>query len=225
MLRLHCVPLSMTREHRRKNWLRCENFISHYRITRINANRKRNGLLIFLLHHLTIPPRNTYHHAEAGEGLDEVEFILHPMELARHAGERTVNHTDHLAGLGLGIVLGHDVGVAEVGVAQGTELDHLLIRHLAPLGGVFLAEGVAGDGTFFQQLHQVTLAVVLLQKNEVVDHRGQHTTRIAFPVGLLDIHHGNEMMLAFLGQELADFQLLTVERTKYVPDGGRHRGN
>ena len=146
------------------------------------------------------------------------------MELTRHAGERTVDHTDHLAGLGLGIVLGHDVGVAEIRVAQGTELDHLPIRHLAPLGGVFLAEGVAGDGTFFQQLHQVALAVVLLQKNEVVDHGGQHTTEIAFPVGLLDVHHGNEMMLAFLGQELADFQLLTVKRTKYVPDGGRHGG-
>ena len=144
------------------------------------------------------------------------------MELARHAGERTVDHTDHLAGLGLGIVLGHDVGVAEIGVTQGTELDHLLIRHFAPLGGVFLAEGVASDGTFLQQLHQVALAVVLLQKNEVVDHGGQHTTKIAFPIGLLDVHHGDEMMLAFLGQELADFQLLTVERTKYVPDGGRH---
>lgn len=147
------------------------------------------------------------------------------MELTRHTRKGAMNHTDHLAGLGLGIVLAHDVGVAEVRVTQGTELNHLLIWHLAPLGGVFLAEGIAGDGTFFQQLHQVALTVVLLQKNEVVDHGGQHTTRIAFPVGLLDIHHGDEMMLAFLGQELADFQLLTVERTKYVPDGGRHGDN
>lgn len=147
------------------------------------------------------------------------------MEFARHAGERAMNHTNHFAGLGLGIVLGHDVGVAEIGIAQGTKLNHLLIRHLTPLGGILLTEGVTSDGTFFQQLHQVTLTVVLLQENKVVDNGRQHATEIAFPVGFLDIHHGDEMMLAFLGQELADFQLLTVERTEYVPDGGRHRGN
>ena len=180
-----------------------------------------SGLCV-LFHHLAIPPRDADHHAEAGKGLDEVEFVFHPVELARHAGERTVNHANHLAGLGLGVVLRHDVGVAEVGVAQGTKLNHLPVRHLAPFGRLLLAEGVAGDGAFIKQPHQIVLAVVLLQENQVVDHGGQHAAGMAFPVGLLNVHHGNEMTLAFLGQELADFQFLTIERTEYVPDGGRH---
>lgn len=175
-----------------------------------------------LFHHFAIPPRDADHHAEAGEGLDEIEFVFHSVELARHAGERTVNHTNHLAGLGVGVLLGHDVGVAEVGVAQGTKLNHLTIGHLAPFKRVFLAEGVAGDGTFAKHLHQVVLAVVLLQEYQVVDHGSQHASGMTFPVGLLDVHHRNEVTLAFLGQELTDFQLLAVERAEYVPDGGRH---
>ena len=133
------------------------------------------------------------------------------MELTRHTREGAVDHTDHLAGLGLGIVLRHDVGVVEVGVAQGTELNHFPVRHLAPLGGIVLAKGIAGDRAFAEQLHKVALAVVLLQKNEVVDHRSQYTTKVAFAVGLLDVHHGNEMVLTFLGEKLADFQFLAIE--------------
>lgn len=177
------------------------------------------------LHHLAIPPGDTYHHAETGKGLDEVILVFHPMEFTRHACERTVDNTNHLAGFGIGVFAEHDVGVAEIGVAQGTKFYHLTVRYLAPLERVFLAEGITGNGTFVEHLHQVVLTVVLFQKNEVMDHGSQHATGMAFLVGLLDVHHGNEMTFAFLGQELADFQFLTVERTEYVPNGRRHDVN
>lgn len=133
------------------------------------------------------------------------------MELARHTRKGAMNHTDHLAGLGIGVVLCHDVGVAEIGVAQGTELNHLPIGHFTPLGGFILAKGITGDRAFSEQLHKIALAVVLLQKNEVVNHRGQHATKVTFAVGLFDVHHGNEVVLAFLGEKLADFQFLAIE--------------
>ena len=133
------------------------------------------------------------------------------MELARHTRKGAMNHTDHFAGLGIGIVLCHDVGVAEVGVAQGTELNHLPIGHFTPLGGFVLTKGIAGDRAFSEQLHKIALAVVLLQKNEVVNHRSQHATKVTFAVGFLDVHHGNEVVLAFLGEKLADFQFLAIE--------------
>lgn len=94
------------------------------------------------------------------------------MELACHTRKGAMNHTDHLAGLGIGVVFGHDVGVAEIGVAQGTKLNHLPIGHFTPLGGFVLTKGIAGDRAFSEQLHKIARAVVLLQKNEVVNHRG-----------------------------------------------------
>ena len=133
------------------------------------------------------------------------------MELARHTRKGAMNHTDHLAGLGIGVVFGHDVGVAEIGVAQGTKLNHLPIGHFTPLGGFVLTKGIAGDRAFSEQLHKIALAVVLLQKNEVVNHRSQHATKVTFAVGFLDVHHGNEVVLAFLGEKLADFQFLAIE--------------
>lgn len=133
------------------------------------------------------------------------------MKLTRHTRKGAVDHTDHLAGLGIGIVLCHDVGVVEIGVAQGTELNHIPVRHFAPLGGFVLTKGIAGDRAFSDQLHKIALAVVLLQKNEVVNHRSQHATKIAFAIGLFDVHHGNEVVLAFLGEKLADFQFLAIE--------------
>lgn len=133
------------------------------------------------------------------------------MELARHTRKGAMNHTDHLAGLGIGVVLCHDVGVAEIRVAQGTKLNHLPIGHFTPLGGFVLAKGITGDRAFSEQMHKIALVVVLLQKNEVVNHRGQHATKIAFAVGLFDVHHGNEVVLAFFGEKLADFQFLAIE--------------
>lgn len=133
------------------------------------------------------------------------------MELACHTRKGAMNHTDHLAGLGIGVVLCHDVGIAEIRVAQGTKLNHLPIGHFTPLGGIVLTKSIAGDRAFNEQLYKIALAVVLLQKNEVVNHRGQHATKIAFAVGLFDVHHGNEVVLAFLGEKLADFQFLAIE--------------
>ena len=133
------------------------------------------------------------------------------MELTRHAGKGTMDDTDHLAGLGIGIVLTHEMGVVEIGVAQGTKLFHVLVRYLIEVRRMFLTEDIPGNGTLRQDLQQATLATVLLQKNEVVDHRQQHSPRTAFPVGLLGVHHGNEVAFAFLGEKLADFQFLAVE--------------
>ena len=146
------------------------------------------------------------------------------MELAGHTGERAVDHTDHLTGLGIGIVLAHEVGVVEIGVAQGAELFHLLVRYLVKLRSSFLAGNVPRERTLGKGVEQAALTAVLLQKKEVVDHGQQNPVGTPLTVGLLGVHHGNEVRATVLGEKLAELQFLTVECTENVPDGGGHEG-
>ena len=144
------------------------------------------------------------------------------MELAGHAGEGAVNDADHLAGLGFGILLAHEVGVVEIGVAKGTELFHLLVRNLVRGRRSFLARNVPRERTFGKGVEQAALTAVLLQEKEVVDHGQQDPVGTPLTVGLLGVHHGNEVRATVLGEKLAELQFLTVECTEDVPDGGGH---
>lgn len=146
------------------------------------------------------------------------------MELAGHTGEGAVNNTNHLAGLCFGILLTHEVGVVEIGVAKGTELFHLLVRNLVQGRRSFLAGNVPRERALGKGVEQAALTAVLLQEKEVVDHWQQDPMGTPLTVGLLGVHHGNEMRTTVLGEKLAELQFLTVECTKDVPDGGGHEG-
>lgn len=146
------------------------------------------------------------------------------MELAGHTGERAVNDANHLAGLGFGILLTHEVGVVEIGVAKGTELFHLLVRNLVQGRRTFLAGNVPRERTLGKGVEQAALTAVLLQEKEVVDHGQQDPMGTPLTVGLLGVHHGNEVRATVLGEKLAELQFLTVECTEDVPDGGGHEG-
>lgn len=71
-------------------------------------------------------------------------------------------------------------------------------------------------------MEQAALTAVLLQEKEVVDHWQQDPMGTPLTVGLLGVHHGNEMRTTVLGEKLAELQFLTVECTEDVPDGGGH---
>ena len=134
------------------------------------------------------------------------------MQLARHPGERAVDDLHQLAGLGIGLLTGHEEGVAEVGVAEGAELQHLRVRYLIALRGALAAKDVQRKVALGEQAEHLALGDILAHEQEVVHHGHEHAAHTTLAVALLGIRHGNEVLLTVRGQELAEAEFLATRR-------------
>ena len=143
------------------------------------------------------------------------------MQLARHPGKGAVDDLHQLAGLGIGLLTGHKEGVAEVGVAEGAELQHLRVRYLIALRGALAAKDVQRKVALGEQPEHLTLGNILAHEQEIVHHGHEHAAHTTLAVALLGIRHRDEIFLAVLREELAQTELLAVERADGVPRG-RH---
>ena len=142
------------------------------------------------------------------------------MKFAGHACKGTVDNFHQFTRLGIGLLAGHKQGIPEIGVTERTELQHLRVGNLIALTGTFLTEDVQREVTLGEQAQHLPLRLVLADKQQVVDHRNEHTAHASLAVALLGIRHGNEVLLTVLCQELAEAEFLAIERADGVPHGG-----
>lgn len=168
-----------------------------------------------------IPTGDADHDTHAYKDFQEIVELVLADQLAGAALEGALHHTHFLANQNVGLGGSHEYGTGKTGVAEHTELGHLLTADFCVVLVAGQAEDADGYGALTKQGGGLLGGAALLHEQEVV--YGGYQGGIVGMVGRIATKgHGDEVGDSLVGKETAHFLFLTVEGAEGVPGRRLH---